>query len=30
MSELEYRKYLADQLRQGQESQQSLPVPPSK
>jgi hypothetical protein len=30
MSDLEYRKYLADQLRQGQEAQQSLPVPPSK
>jgi hypothetical protein len=30
MSEPEYRQYLADQLRQGQQTQQSLPVPPSK
>jgi hypothetical protein len=30
MSELEYRKYLDDQLRQGQQMQQSLPVPASK
>jgi hypothetical protein len=30
MSEAEYRKYLADQLRQGQEMQQPLEVKPPK